>query len=328
MSRKLHIHAPAIHYFDMVRRCFDPRSRATPERRLVGGEPAILKLEDEIGAPLFDRLPGGLRLTGAGEIFARHVTVVLQDMGACVPNWTLQGLRTGHVEIATIEAVTSDLLPCVLKAMRERYPDITVGVTLLGSQAIPEAVSSGAVDLGLAFALPRSVDLHNGQRRPFPPRCHRLPAAPVGATPGHRLRRLRRTWPDHGQERAVHPSPAGAAPAPFARTAPGGAGGSSLELSRQLARRGLGVAFQTRLGIEADIAQGELRFLPLKDNGGIHSDLGLCVRTGRYLPVAVDALARQIAEEVRLREREEARLNGPERRSRRCQTACPSLLVR
>lgn len=63
------------------------------------------------------------------------------------------------MEIATIEAVTSDLLPCVLKAMRERYPDITVGVTLLGSQAIPEAVSSGAVDLGLAFALPRSADL-------------------------------------------------------------------------------------------------------------------------------------------------------------------------
>ena len=92
-------------------------------------------------------------------------------------------------------------------------------------------------------------------------------------------------------------------------TAPGGAGEQLPELSRQLARRGLGVAFQTRLGIEADIAQGELRFLPLKDNGGIHSDLGLYVRTGRYLPVAVDALARQIAEEVRLREREEARLN-------------------
>ncbi|MEE7593873.1 LysR substrate-binding domain-containing protein, partial [Escherichia coli] len=73
--------------------------------------------------------------------------------------------------------------------------------------------------------------------------------------------------------------------------------------------RGLGVAFQTRLGIEADIAQGELRFLPLKDNGGIHSDLGLYVRTVRTLPMAVDALARQIAEEVRLREREEARLN-------------------
>ncbi len=311
MSRKLHIHAPAIHYFDMVRRCHSIREAA---RRLNVASSAvnrqILKLEDEIGAPLFDRLPGGLRLTGAGEIFARHVTVVLQDMERVRSELdALQGLRTGHVEIATIEAVTSDLLPCVLKAMRERYPDITVGVTLLGSQAIPEAVSSGAVDLGLAFALPRSARPATGQRRPFPPRCHRLPAAPVGATPGHRLRRLRRTWPDHGQERAVHPSPAGAAPAPFARTAPGGAGEQLLELSRQLARRGLGVAFQTRLGIEADIAQGELRFLPLKDNGGIHSDLGLYVRTGRYLPVAVDALARQIAEEVRLREREEARLN-------------------
>lgn len=161
MSRKLHIHAPAIHYFDMVRRCHSIREAA---RRLNVASSAvnrqILKLEDEIGAPLFDRLPGGLRLTGAGEIFARHVTVVLQDMERVRSELdALQGLRTGHVEIATIEAVTSDLLPCVLKAMRERYPDITVGVTLLGSQAIPEAVSSGAVDLGLAFALPRSADL-------------------------------------------------------------------------------------------------------------------------------------------------------------------------
>ncbi|MGV8378248.1 LysR family transcriptional regulator, partial [Pseudomonas aeruginosa] len=60
----------------------------------------ILKLEDEIGAPLFDRLPGGLRLTGAGEIFARHVTVVLQDMERVRSELdALQGLRTGHVEV-------------------------------------------------------------------------------------------------------------------------------------------------------------------------------------------------------------------------------------
>ncbi|MFO6004161.1 LysR family transcriptional regulator [Pseudomonas aeruginosa] len=278
MSRKLHIHAPAIHYFDMVRRCHSIREAA---RRLNVASSAvnrqILKLEDEIGAPLFDRLPGGL--------------------------------RTGHVEIATIEAVTSDLLPCVLKAMRERYPDITVGVTLLGSQAIPEAVSSGAVDLGLAFALPRSADLQQVSVGHF-----RLGAI---VSPQHPLARHQAIafadCVEHGlimakSELSIHHL---LAPLQRRLREPRRAvlESSSLELSRQLARRGLGVAFQTRLGIEADIAQGELRFLPLKDNGGIHSDLGLYVRTGRYLPVAVDALARQIAEEVRLREREEARLN-------------------
>lgn len=311
MSRKLHIHAPAIHYFDMVRRCHSIREAA---RRLNVASWAvnrqILKLEDEIGAPLFDRLPGGLRLTGAGEIFARHVTVVLQDMERVRSELdALQGLRTGHVEIATIEAVTSDLLPCVLKAMRERYPDITVGVTLLGSQAIPEAVSSGAVDLGLAFALPRSADLQQVSVGHF-----RLGAI---VSPQHPLARHQAIafadCVEHGlimakSELSIHHL---LAPLQRRLREPRRAvlESSSLELSRQLARRGLGVAFQTRLGIEADIAQGELRFLPLKDNGGIHSDLGLYVRTGRYLPVAVGALARQIAEEVRLREREEARLN-------------------
>ena len=80
---------------------------------------------------------------------------------------------------------------------------------------------------------------------------------------------------------------------------------SSVELARQLVKRGMGVAFQTRIGIEADLEAGDLVHLPLTDNGGIFNDLGLYVRGGRYLPVAVDALARQLTEEITLREREE-----------------------
>ena len=91
MTGKLRIHSPAIHYFDMVRRCNSIREAA---RRLNVASSAvnrqILKLEDEIGAPLFDRLPAGLRLTPAGEILTRHITVVLQD----------------------VERVRSELTPC------------------------------------------------------------------------------------------------------------------------------------------------------------------------------------------------------------------------
>ena len=65
--RKLRIHAPAILYFDKVRRCGSFREAA---RSLNVASSAvnrqILKLEEELGTPLFERLPSGLRLTAAG----------------------------------------------------------------------------------------------------------------------------------------------------------------------------------------------------------------------------------------------------------------------
>lgn len=73
-----------------------------------------------------------------------------------------------------------------------------------------------------------------------------------------------------------------------------------------MVKRDLGVAFQTRIGLEADLASGELMHLPLTDQGGRHSDLGLYMRAGRPLPVAVDAFARLMAEEIARRESEES----------------------
>ncbi|MNE26666.1 LysR substrate binding domain protein [compost metagenome] len=75
-----------------------------------------------------------------------------------------------------------------------------------------------------------------------------------------------------------------------------------MELARQLAKRNLGVAFQTRIGIESDLANGELVHVPLRDNGGVLSDLGLYMRAERNLPVAVDAVSRLFAEEIARRE--------------------------
>ncbi|MCY1267834.1 HTH-type transcriptional regulator YidZ [compost metagenome] len=311
MSSKLRIHSSALHYFDMVRRCHSIREAA---RRLNVASSAvnrqILKLEDEFGTPLFDRLPGGLRLTAAGELLASHVTVVLQDLERVRSELdAMQGLRTGHVEIATVEAVTADLLPRVLKDMRERYPQVTVGVTLLGSKSIPEAVLAGDVDLGLAFALPRSADLQQLSVGHFSLGAIVTPDHPLAA----RHEASFAQCAEHGlilakSELSIHhllaplrqrlPQPA---PRAILES-------SSLELSRQLARRGLGVAFQTRIGIEADLAGGALKHIPLSDGGGVYSDLGLYVRRGRHLPVAVDALARQLDAEIRLRERQEREL--------------------
>ena len=77
----LRIHSSAIRYFDAVRRAQSIREAA---RQLNVASSAvnrlIIKLEEEIGEPLFHRLPSGLVLTPIGEALARHVITVFQDL--------------------------------------------------------------------------------------------------------------------------------------------------------------------------------------------------------------------------------------------------------
>lgn len=75
-----HIHARSLRYFDAIRRCGSIREAA---RQLHVASSAVkrqlLKLEAEVGTPLFERFASGLALTAAGEVFARHVISVMQD---------------------------------------------------------------------------------------------------------------------------------------------------------------------------------------------------------------------------------------------------------
>ncbi|WP_047284886.1 MULTISPECIES: LysR family transcriptional regulator [Pseudomonas] len=312
-GRTLRIHSSAIHYFDMVRRCRSIREAA---RRLNVASSAvnrqILKVEDEIGAPLFERLPGGLRLTMAGEILSRHANLVLQDLERVRLEFdALRGLKSGHVEIATAEGATVDLLPSVLKRMRDHYPQVTIGVTVQGSQSIPQALINSRADLGLAFAVPRAAEIRQLSVGHF-----RLGAL---VSPDHPLAERGSvnfaTCAEHGlilakSELSIHHLLAplhkrlGLLDKPPLQS-------NSMELARQMARHNMGVAFQTRVGVEADLQKGELLHIPLSDQGGIYSDLGLYARSGRDLPSAVEALAHLLSEEITLRERAERAFGQP-----------------
>ncbi|MGC6369564.1 LysR family transcriptional regulator [Pseudomonas sp. K2I15] len=307
LNRKLRIHAPAIYYFDRVRRCHSIREAA---RRLNVSSSAvnrqILKLEDEVGAALFERLPGGLRLTAAGEILTRHVSLLLQDVERV--RGELDGLdcvQTGHVEIATVEGATVELLPAALKRMRERYPKVTIGVTVQGSQSIPGAVLNGQADLGLAFALPRSSETIQVCVGHFRLGALMAPGHPLAGETSvsyarcceHGVIQAKSELSVHHLIAPLHKRSA-AANKPLLHS-------NSMELARQLARQQLGIAFQTRIGVEVDLARGELLHIPLSDQGGIFSDLGLYARKDRDLPIAVQAMAHLLSEEISLREHQE-----------------------
>lgn len=295
--RNPRIHAAAIHYFDAVRRAGSIREAA---RRLNVASSAVnrqvLKLEAEIGAALFERLPGGLRLTAAGEVLARHVVTVLRDVERVRSDLdALEGLRAGHVELVTLEGFCHRIVPAAIAALRTRHPRISVGARLLESGAIPGALLAGDAHLGLAFEVRRRPELRQLVTMQMPLGAVVRPDSPLAQ---HSFVTLR--------DCAAHPLvlPRGnfanrdqLQPLLFQSglAAQGQVEAGSVELIRQLVLHGQGVAFMTRVGLEAELETGRLVHVPLRHEGKpVLSTLGLYARAGHAQSGAAEAFAQQV----------------------------------
>jgi DNA-binding transcriptional LysR family regulator len=303
----MRIHSAAIHYFEAVRRAGSIREAA---RRLNVASSAvnrqILKLEKEVGAALFDRTATGLKLTASGEAMARHVIAVLQDLERVRTDiGALKGGHAGQIRIAAVEGVCGEILPDAIQRLRERAPRVTVTVETMGSFAIPSVIAEGLCDIGLAFALPRNGDLHQVALNRFRLGAVVPPDHPIAAKSRTSLAACLNSpiilaTPDLSINQLLAPEIAR-----ISRVLEPAIMSGSVELMRELALRGVGVAFQTRIGLASAMASGRLVHVPLEANGPIWSDLGVYVRAGRALPTAVDRFVQILADELNRREAEE-----------------------
>ena len=112
----------------------------------------ILNVEAELGLPLFERLPTGLKLTAAGEMLMASGAQWTQDMASLRARIDgLQGLKRGHVEIAIIDALAKGMIPERISAIQQVHPGITLNVRVLENDAVRRAILDGEVDLGILF---------------------------------------------------------------------------------------------------------------------------------------------------------------------------------
>lgn len=112
----------------------------------------ILNVEAELGVPLFERLPTGLRLTAAGEMMMGSGSAWQQGMSNLRARiQDLRGLKRGHVDIAVIDALAKGYIPETISAIQQRYPGISFGVKVLGNDEVRRAITNGDVDLGIMF---------------------------------------------------------------------------------------------------------------------------------------------------------------------------------
>lgn len=150
------LHARMLIYLDEVVRCGSIRQAA--ERLNVAASSInrqILALEEEYGAPLFERMHRRLRLTAVGELVIAHVRQTLGDHGRLQARIAeLHGRRRGVVRIATMVGIATAVLPPVIDKLQRRHPFIKLVVEALSLPGTVEALQSGAADIGFAFNLP------------------------------------------------------------------------------------------------------------------------------------------------------------------------------
>ncbi|MFG1201816.1 LysR family transcriptional regulator [Xanthobacter aminoxidans] len=295
------IHAASLVYFDAVRRAGSIREAA---RRLNVASSAvnrqILALEAELQTPLFKRLPNGLRLTSAGEILSNHVTGVLRDAERLQSELdALKGLDAGHVELVTLEGLCHHIVPNAIAAMSMRHPRVSVGVSIMGSAEIPRAIAYGDADLGLAFEVPTQAELHRKEAASFRLGAVVLPTSPLATAPHLTLTDLRAEKlivPKDNFANRVQLNPA-MLHAEISRASRYEAG--SIDLMKQLVLRGLGVALMTQVGLEAELASGNLIHVPLRHGKGyLPSALGLYARNGTALSLAAEAFAQHLSKAI------------------------------
>lgn len=114
----------------------------------------IRSLETEVGVPLFDRLPGGVRLTEAGQRLM-PLTERILDLTATAATIGRSGAEAvGEISIAAPETIVAHRLPPILRYLRDRHPELTVQLKSVPYNEIPAAVTTGLIDVGYLLQPP------------------------------------------------------------------------------------------------------------------------------------------------------------------------------
>src|ERR1700689_1791473 len=130
-------------------------------RRLRVGQPALSRqiqdLEEEVGFKLFERLPRGVKLSAAGQLFLEDARRILQEVNeaaaraARVARGQSGTLRVGFTESTSWRGV----VPGSFRRFREMQPDAELQLQPSPSLVQLEAIRSGRIDAGFVFNMPK-----------------------------------------------------------------------------------------------------------------------------------------------------------------------------
>jgi DNA-binding transcriptional LysR family regulator len=257
----------------------------------------IAKLETALGTTLFDRLPRGLRLSSSGELFLYHALESAKQIDrARALIGDMQGLKRGHVTIATTENIAMGPLPPMVASFWARYPDISVAIHSVRSIEAYTGVVRGDYELAIGFDMPADIPLRVlASARlaigAWVPKSHPLAASATITLAQAMTERL--LLPDETVRLRSLLNPQLRHRGSFkARLV-----SNSTAVLEIFASLGCGFALQTKIGLISGGLRQNAVFRPIEDLIGKPQTIQLCARAGGLSPSGL-ALASHLSEGI------------------------------
>jgi DNA-binding transcriptional LysR family regulator len=290
------LHSKLLRYLDEVARSGSIRAAAT---RLNVASSAvnkqILMIEKEIGVPLFERLPRGLRLTAEGELMLAHIRQTISNYKTVEADIRdLKGLQSGELTLSTTNGLAGGIAPQIAASFSERYPRIKITIRVQFIRDIMHAVVNGDADLGLAYNLPADPTLHvleKMEARIGAVMSPSHPLAGMGTVPLSHCASYPLIFADKAM--LLHATMVDAFAGAGLKVEPTFLT-NSIETMKFLAIAGRGIAFLSKFDIAEEQRMGLLTYVRIRDRTISSNILTLLHRDKRSLGVA----ARLFAEEI------------------------------
>jgi DNA-binding transcriptional LysR family regulator len=261
----------------------------------------ILELEEEVGTPLFERLPRGVRLTAAGELLLAAVRRGIADLRAAGSQIEqLRGLVRGTVRVGCAESVATDYMPHAIARYQETHPGVQFQLLSGVTGELVAALLRDDVELVLVHDPRPSEGVRVLTALPQPLCAMLRPDHPLAKQPSLRLAEcagypLALGDSSFGSRRLVDAvSAQSRIPLNVALEA------STVQTLKEFTLQTGAISFQFEIGTRREARRGELVAIPLRDRAFAGSQLVLATRAGRLLPTAtmsfLEGLTAQLAD--------------------------------
>lgn len=294
------MHAAVLRYFVAVARAGSIR-KASEEIHVASSAVSrqLQKLEEELGTPLFERLPSGLRLTRAGEIVLRHARATLHEYDIMKGDLgDLKGKKTGRVHIACLDSLAIQFLPDRIMRFHAMHPAVDFRIRNDNYSNIFGFVADGDVDIGITFDLARPEDI----KRIF---SVRMPLMAMVSRDHPLAKRKSVSLQECAQyklllqlDNEVMSSMIAIELSALDRTGRTFVATNNQMMLKPLILSGVGVAFFTPLGLLEELRAGDVVAIPIAGSSLVDLEVGVVVARNRPLTGATHAVAEFLGREL------------------------------
>jgi DNA-binding transcriptional LysR family regulator len=252
----------------------------------------IHKLEADLNVVLFHRLGRGVRLTDAGKSFLPYARRALESLDqARDALGALRNAASGTLRVATARAMGAYVLPEILERFRSEHPGIDVHIRTARSSEVLQMVVDEEVEVGLGRSL-RHPDIVAAQLYEEEVALVAHPSHPFAATGRASIYDVAREplilIDQVCREAGIVPNV--------------GMELDSIEATKRMIERGLGVSFLPIHGIAREVEEGSLALVKVKEGHRVTLPSAVMVRRSRVYGPAVlaflDVLASMYGSQV------------------------------